>query len=218
VAWAVYVRDQISTPIVSDSQSPFSSNQAAGIALGPRDAIAQSVEARESSRLQRLHRTLTALLNTTRVNPPTSAPAFDQLLGSILDAVMIASEAHKGNLQLVDPDTDSLRIRVHRGFSQEFLRFFNAVQHDSFVCGTSFARGTPVVVEDVDASGLFEGDSLALMKAANINAVQSLALIHQGRKLGVISVHYHFRGIPLRSREMFASTSTLIAEIVAAAQ
>lgn len=198
-----------------DSHSPFGSTLSTETALGPRDAIAQSVEARESSRISRLHRTLQALLDTTRANPPASVVAYDQLLGAILDAVMIASEAHMGNLQLVDSVEDALRIRVHRGFGPDFLRFFGLVPHGAYACGLAFAKGEPFVVESIQSNPLYSGESLRQISAADIQACQSLPLIHEGWALGVISVHYRSTHIPLRNRETFASTARLIAEIVA---
>lgn len=204
-------------PAVRDPQSSSTNPAIPGdVSLNPRHAIAQSVEARETSRIGRLHRTLGALLESTCVNPPVAGDAFDQLLGTILDAVMDASQAHMGNLQLFDPVTQSLRIRVHRGFSPEFVTFFNSVQHGTLACGTAFARGEPVVVENVESSPLFTPETLRVVTAAGVRAVQSLALINRGRKLGVISVHYRSPTIALRNREAFASTATLIAEIVAA--
>jgi GAF domain-containing protein len=195
---------------VSDSKSPFNPRQASA-------AIAQSIETRESSRVQRLHRTLQALRDTTRVNPPASGAAVDQLLGSILDAVMIASEADMGNIQLLDPAAETLRIRVHRGFPPEFIQFFNHVHHGAYSCGTALAQGRPVVVDDVGNSPLFGGESLRQMMFAQIKACQSVALINDGRRFGVLSVHYRAAGIPQRSRETFASTAGMIAEIAGAA-
>lgn len=202
--------------VSSNSESPFKSQVSIDAGPGLRNVIAQSAEVREASRSQRLQRMLQALLDTTQANPPATVAAFDQLLGSVLDAVMIATEAHMGNLQLIDANSQSLRIRVHRGFSPAFLQFFNSVHSGAFACGTAFAQGGPVVVEDVSTSPLFEGDALRQMTAANIKGVQSLALVHEGTPLGVISVHYHAGGVPARSRETFASTATLIAAIVAA--
>ena len=203
---------------MTNSNSPFKPRASTEVVPGLRDVIAQSVEAREASRSRRLHRTLQASLDATLANPPATVAALDQLLGSVLDSVMIAGDAHMGNLQILDPVSQALRIRVHRGFSSAFLDFFNAVHHGAYACGTAFATGDPVVVEDVVSSGLFAGEALRQMMAANIKAVQCLPLIHQGRPLGVISVHYHSGGIPLRNREPFASAATLIAAIVAAAE
>lgn len=202
--------------VSNHSESPFKSHLSTDTVPDLRNVIAQSAEVREASRSQRLQRMLQALLDTTLANPPATTTAFEQLLGSILDAVMIATEAHMGNMQLVDPGSQALRIRVHRGFSPAFLQFFGTVPHGAYVCGVAFAQGGPLVVEDIVASGLYEGEALRQVIAANIKGVQSLPLVHQGRPLGVISVHYHSGGIPPRSRETFASTATLIAAIVAA--
>src|SRR6478735_8511799 len=95
----------------------------------PRDAVAQSIVARESSRALRLHRTLETMLDLARINPPESTAAFDHFLGTILDAVLISTQAPMGNLQLFDSRSKCLRIRAHRGFKAPFLEFFAEV-HD----------------------------------------------------------------------------------------
>ena len=184
--------------------------------LAAREVIAQSVEARETSRTQRLHRALQALLDATRANPPANEVARDRLLGQILDALIAATEAHMGNLQLCDPRTHTLRIRVERGFSPAFLHHFDSVHEGLASCGAALQRGEPVVVDDVSVSPLYPPASKRAMAAEGIAAVQSLPLQHEGRKLGVVSVHYRRPQIAPHSRDAFASTATVLAQIVAA--
>lgn len=188
-----------------DSSPPFD----------PSDAISQSMVGRARSRAQRLHRTLETMLEVTRSNPPATPAALDQLLGTILDALLIATEAPMGNLQLYDPASDSLRIRAHRGFKPAFLHFFDHV-HDGAACGAAFASGQPEVVDDVATSTLYTPQSRQAMLDAYARAVQSIALITGRKKLGVVSVHYPAVGIPSHKREAFASAAPLITRLVEA--
>jgi hypothetical protein len=183
--------------------------------IAPQEAISQSVVARETSRATRLDRTLRTLLDLTRSNPPQSEAQLDHLLATILDALMVATEAPMGNLQLFDPASQSLRIRVHRGFGSGFLTFFDSV-HAGAACSAAFAKGVPQIVDDVATSPLFTAESRRAMLEARALSVQSLALIAGTRKLGVVSVHYHRPGVPLLQREAFASAAALIAQVVAA--
>jgi GAF domain-containing protein len=131
---------------------------------------------------------------------------------------MAATEAHMGNLQLSDPQTRTLKIQVHRGFTEGFLLHFDSIPEDAAACGAAFQQGGPVVVDDITRSPLFSVESRKALIAAGVAAVQSLALIDDGQKLGCVSVHYRQPGIPQFSREAFASTARLTAQIVAASQ
>jgi GAF domain-containing protein len=184
--------------------------------VDPRDVIAQSVVARESSRALRLHRTLETMLELTRSNPPATSAALDNLLDTILGALLIATEAPMGNIQLFDPVTQRLRIRAHRGFKPVFLNFFAEV-HDGAACASAFANGRPEVVDDVATSPLFTPASRRAVLDAGVRAVQSLALTAGDRKLGVVSIHYGAAGISAPRREAFAAAAPLVARVVEAA-
>lgn len=181
----------------------------------PRDAVAQSALARESSRALRLHRTLETMLDVTRSNPPASPAALDHFLGTILDALLVSAQAPMGNLQLFDPASRRLRIRAHRGFHAPFLQFFAEI-HDGAACTSAFTKGEPVVVDDVATSDLFTPESRQVVLAAGVRAVQSLALTAGDKKLGVVSIHYPVPGISARQREAFASAASLVARLVEA--
>lgn len=201
----------IALPVNESRPTPVASNPP----IGPGEAISQSVVARESSRATRLDRTLRTLLDLTRSNPPQNETQLDHLLATILDALMVATEAPMGNLQLFDPTSRSLRIRVHRGFASAFLTFFDSV-HAGAACSVAFAKGAPEIVDDVATSPLFTPESRRAMLEARALSVQSLALIAGNRKLGVVSVHYRSQGVPVLQREAFASAAALIAQVVAA--
>ena len=198
------------------TKKPFESRPDSHPPLGVRESIAQSVVTRESSRAARLQRTLETLLSLTESNPPTTPTDFDHLLSTILDALLLATEASKGNLQLFDPVAQALIIRVHRGFSPAFLQFFSQVHDSSAACGCAFAKGEPQVVDDVTSSPLFSPDARQVMFDEDARAVQSLVLVTPAGKLGVVSVHYAHPGIPTHRREAFANSAPLVARLVEA--
>ncbi len=202
-------------PSMNQPKSTSTPSDFLGVNTSVRQAISQSANAREDSRVTRLRRTLEALLLSARSHPPADATAFNQLLETVLEAVMLAAEAPMGNLQLRDEQTGALVIRVHRGFKTDFLRFFNAVHDGEAACGAAFAKGGPEIVENVAVSPLYSPGARQAMLTAEARAVQSLALVANGRKLGVVSVHYETPGIAGRSREAFAAAAPLIAQVVA---
>lgn len=120
-------------------------------------------------------------------------PAFTSaLLSGILDAVIEGTDADKGNIQLFDPKTGQLLIRIHRGFDEPFLEFFSSVHEGEAACGTALKRGRRVIVPDVANSPIFSGTRLLeAMLDAGIRSVQSTPLIGEsGRIWGMLSTHY----------------------------
>lgn len=112
------------------------------------------------------------------------------VLSSALDAALQLTGAPKGNLQLLDPETRALQIRVHRGFGPAFLGFFNSVGSGHAACGTALEQAGQVVVEDVRSSPVFSPPALKTMLDAEALSVQSTPLISQKRVLGMLSTHW----------------------------
>jgi PAS domain S-box-containing protein len=123
------------------------------------------------------------------VNPDIE---FDQCLASIVEAAISVTGADKGNIQLLDPESGSLVIAVHRGFEEPFLNFFANVRDDNSSCGTALRTGERVLVEDVTQSEIFAGKpSLDVLLEAGVRAVQSTRLVNSaGKLLGMISTHF----------------------------
>jgi PAS domain S-box-containing protein len=117
---------------------------------------------------------------------------FDQCLGEIIATAIALTEADKGNIQLLDPETGTLTIAAHRGFDEPFLRFFARVRNDAAACARAMQTTQRVVVEDVMESEIFAGQpSLNVLIEAGVRAVQSTPLLSSaGNLLGMISTHY----------------------------
>jgi two-component system CheB/CheR fusion protein len=118
---------------------------------------------------------------------PSMTRAMDEILAAAIDI----SGAAMGNLQLLDEETNTLSIAVHRGFKNEFLQQFKAMNKDaSTACAVAFREGRRVVVEDVAQDPLYASLRPAAA-AAGFQAVQSTPLQNrQGRTIGVISTHF----------------------------
>jgi PAS domain S-box-containing protein len=121
-----------------------------------------------------------------------AAGDFRLLLNEILSAALVATGAEMGNIQLLD-SAGVLRIEAQKGFSQEFLDFFNRVTKDeAATCGAALAGRERVVVEDVQASPIFAGTpALKVLLNAGVRTVQSTPMIsHSGVLVGMLSTHY----------------------------
>ena len=124
-----------------------------------REAVDQARAAEAESRktlaaelvaMQRLHDLSTTAMTTN-----------DQqvLLEEILDATIALHAAASGSVQLLDPETQTLRIAAHRGMDQETLdRFAEVDARTNSACGRALARRERVIIEDVetDTTGIFD--------------------------------------------------------------
>ena len=143
------------------------------------------------------------LANMTRLHE-VSVQSVEQgelegLLNQILDAAIDITRADKGNIQLLD-QAETLRIATQRGFSKDFLDFFNQVQAGEAVCGNALKSVKRVIAEDVTTSPVLVGTpALQVILADGCRSVQSTPLLtRNGRLLGIFSTHY---GVPRRFTE-----------------
>lgn len=139
----------------------------------------------ELADMTRLHSLSTQLLQDRELEP---------LLQEILEAAIALLHADMGNLQIYDPQEQSLKIVAQFGFKQEFLDFFRTVTAtvtaEVAVCGTSIRERHRVIVEDIQTDPRFEHLRVVAEKAG-YRAVQSTPLFsHSGEILGVLSTHF----------------------------
>ncbi len=117
---------------------------------------------------------------------------MEAILTQIVDAAIAITGADFGNIQLLDPRTQDLKIVAHRGFPQWWLDFWNRVSEGRGSCGTALRNGERVVVEDVEKSSIFAGtEALDIQLRAGVRAVQSTPLVSRaGKPLGMFSTHH----------------------------
>src|SRR5262245_35149808 len=97
-----------------------------------------------------------------------TAMPIAECLERILDAAIAVTTADKGNIQLYDEASGTLKIAVHRGFAPAFLDFFDTVEPgEAAACGAALEAATRVVVDDVTTSPIFAGQpSLDVLRDA----------------------------------------------------
>jgi PAS domain S-box-containing protein len=115
-----------------------------------------------------------------------------------LEAAIRVSDALSGDVQLLDRDTDKHVFAVHRGFEPWRVEFWQAhLDSAESACGAAWHSGQQVIIEDVDTSGLFDGETLAAHQRAGVRAVLSTPMMSgTGRVTGVLTVHFSTVGTP----------------------
>jgi GAF domain-containing protein len=112
------------------------------------------------------------------------------LLGRALDAALSASGAERGNIQILDPATGSLRIAAQYGFGAEFIEYFAVVDDRGSACGRAVRERAQIVIADVSLDPGFEAHR-GIAAASGFRAVQSTPLVDSsGQMVGVVSTHY----------------------------
>jgi GAF domain-containing protein len=108
----------------------------------------------------------------------------------LLDQAIKLDRAVKGNIQIYEPDTDSLKIIVQRGFDQAFLRHFEKVKRfDSSACGRAFGIGNFVMVADIMTDEAFTPNREVAL-ANGVRSVKSIPVVDTDNEiLGILSTH-----------------------------
>ena len=132
-----------------------------------------------------------------------ASPKQDYLptLSDILQLAIGITAADKGNIQILDPVSRTLKIVVQDGFETPFLEFFKEANHRQAACGTALKILERVIVEDVTQSPIFAGsESRDVLVQAGVQAVQSIPLVANGCIVGVMSTHYRVPTHPTREQ------------------
>ncbi len=181
-----------------------------------REAIDAARDTQESTRATRRRLRLQGLILSWRRRPSPQPAVESERLALILDAVRSEADAPMGNIQVFADG--ALRIRTASStLPPAFLAHFAEVRTGESACGAAFRDAAPVIVDDVSTSPLFGAPDRDVLLATGIRACQSLALVRDGRKLGVISLHYREAHIPPRRQVAFTSLAPDIAEAVSLA-
>jgi len=112
------------------------------------------------------------------------------LAGQVLERVLSLARADRGNVQLVDQQSGTLRIIAQHGFDERFLDHFAVVADPGAACGRAARRNAQLVITDVLADRAFEPHR-EIAASSGFRAVLSTPLAdREGRVVGVVSTHY----------------------------
>src|SRR5579883_1348218 len=111
-------------------------------------------------------------------------------LAQLLDQAIELDRASKGTIQILDAESESLKIVAHRGFDEKFLRHFETVKRfDSSACGRAFGSETLVMISDILEDKAFQPNR-EVVQANGVRSVKCVPIINaDGRLQGVLSTH-----------------------------
>jgi hypothetical protein len=142
-------------------------------------------------------------------------PQLGLLLAKALEGALDLAGADRGNIQVLDPATGSLRIAVQHGFGAEFLHYFAVVDDDRSACGRAAKERAQTVIADVTVDARF-APHRDIAASSAFRAVQSTPLIERsGRLLGMVSTHYRYPyAPPARDLEILKRYGHLVGEMM----
>ena len=152
----------------------------------------QGTEARLSADLQAMSRL--QLLGAHLLD----SPDLESTLKEVLSAAISMLGAAMGTIQLYRPQSQTLEIVMHQGFSDEFLAHFRLLKcDDSTASGRAVKHGKRIIVQDGYLDPAFAA-TRPLLASAGIRAWQSMPLFGRDEKLlGVLSTHFREPHYPL---------------------
>jgi PAS domain S-box-containing protein len=118
---------------------------------------------------------------------------LDSLYNHILDAAMNLMSSDMASMQLLNPESNQLRLLAWKGFHPQSATFWESVYLDSAsTCGLALSSGCRVVVPDIETCDFMVGTAdLDEYRRSNIRGVQSTPLVSRsGQLLGMISTHW----------------------------
>jgi PAS domain S-box-containing protein len=116
---------------------------------------------------------------------------FKPLLREILAAAIELTGTIKGNIQILDAESNSLRLFVYEGFGSDFVEYFRT-RGAPYGCELAAESRRRVVVSDLDSEEEWRGTpELRVLLADGIRAFQSTPLVSRdGRLLGIMNTHF----------------------------
>jgi K+-sensing histidine kinase KdpD len=139
----------------------FTFGSVAGVTLVHLLQVATARAKAEQEKSARLAASVTSdLAGMTRLNNLSSllvreGKDLKTCLNHALETAIAITGADKGNVQLFDGNSVALTIAAHRGFEDNFLKFFEDVRNDNTACAEAMRSARRVIVEDVTRSEIF---------------------------------------------------------------
>lgn len=118
---------------------------------------------------------------------------LESLYDRVLGAAVKLTSSDMASMQMLDPQSNRLRLLAWKGFHPQSAAFWEWVSLDSAcTCGLSLSAGCRVVAPDIETCGLLAGTAdLDEYRRSGVRAVQSTPLVSRsGQILGMISTHW----------------------------
>lgn len=161
-------------------------------------ALATSIVVERDRAAAHLRDEMAALARLQALSTELVGPGeFEPLLQKILAAAADISGTDKGNIQIFDPATRTLRIVVHQGLGSRLVEHFREDGWDAS-CGEAAKQVQRLVVQDVEKLEGLQGTlGLEIVLEDEIRSIQCTPLMSRdGRLLGMLNNHYRWPGGP----------------------
>lgn len=137
-----------------------------------------------------------------------ATPDLEPLLEEIVEALVSIHGAEMGIARVYDPVRRDLRVVASVGLPQEYLGRYGCIPLGDLACGLAIERGSPVIIEDVDA----EASSFPYQGPARIGGYRAkystLMVSRSGELLGTLATCFREPHQPtkreIRLVELFA--------------
>jgi len=128
---------------------------------------------------------------------------LDEILNDALDKVLEVLEIEAGAILLLEPDSQILTVRAHRGYSPEFIAAVQNISLGEAVASRAVAEGRPVVV---DISEYPTARLAPFFVKEGIQTIASTPLLFKGQAFGALSLNSrHPRTFPPEEIELLAA-------------
>jgi PAS domain S-box-containing protein len=143
--------------------------------------------------------------------PPSEDVGLVALLEQVLDASLLVQHADFGDIQLYDPESDTLRLVAHRGVPPDFVEHFACVAaDDDSACDFALRDGHRFIIADVTTYGPYEPHR-KIAAETGYRAVTCTPLLERGTRapLGMLTTLFREADSPdeqkLRLSDLFAA-------------
>ena len=115
---------------------------------------------------------------------------LDLLVPAVLEQAMSLLGTDLGDVQVLDPAADGLRLVAHSGFDDRFAEMFALVSDDATAYGRAFRHDCQVFIPDVELDEMF-APHRTVAASYGFRSVQSTPLRdYTGRIVGVVSTYW----------------------------
>ncbi len=105
--------------------------------------ITKNMQAKNA--FQKAHRRLSVLCTIDR--KASQSLNLNEILNAVLDATLNGLQIEAGGIFLLEPDGETMTLRTHRGFSEEFVNDVRQIKLGEGVSGKAAADKKPVVLD-----------------------------------------------------------------------
>ncbi|MFQ6059551.1 MAG: GAF domain-containing protein, partial [Anaerolineae bacterium] len=141
---------------------------------------------------------------------------LDEILNDSLDKTLEVLGVEAGGILLMEPDGETMTLRVHRGLSEEFAEAVRHIKLGEGISGQAAAQQKPVVLDVAE----YPSERLApFIVKEGFQTIASTPLMAKGRALGAMTLGtYRPRAFPPGELELLTAIGQQLGQAVENAQ